>query len=107
MITDAFANCGGTGVSHGKTLGGDPGEEGLASRASIKCCIARDDSIVRGIRGLVRFVHHQGSATEALADVVVGVALELESDTRSQEVAKGLSGAADERHANGSLGESC
>mmetsp|Transcript_23427 Transcript_23427/g.67264 ORF Transcript_23427/g.67264 Transcript_23427/m.67264 type:complete len:944 (+) Transcript_23427:2462-5293(+) len=85
-----------TRVAHAEPLRCNAAEEGLTPRRTIECHVADDDVVLRcelGVGCLGR-VDHDLSAREALADVVVGVALDLDGDAGHEEGAHRLAGVA-------------
>ncbi|GFZ47935.1 hypothetical protein JCM24511_05682 [Saitozyma sp. JCM 24511] len=83
-----------TRVSDGETLSGDTADKGL-TRGGTKEADVADDDVLLGLEGggLWR-VHDEATARETLADVVVGVTLELDGDTGREEGAERLTGGA-------------
>src|SRR3989344_606020 len=89
------------GISHREALAGQPAEIGLAAGGAVKRDVTDDDVLLGHERRLARRIHHQLRARQALADVVVGVALEREADALGQERTETLAGGAVEVDADG------
>ena len=83
VVADALDDRHGAGVAHGEALAGEAAEERAARawRRRARCC-RRSRSPRRRSGGLGR-AHDDGAAGQALADVVVGVALERRTRRRA------------------------
>ena len=80
MVADAFDDRGGAGVADGKALAGDAVEEDLAAGGAIEHDVADEDVLLGQEAGVLRRIDDDAPAGESLADVVVGVAFQLERD---------------------------
>mmetsp|Transcript_84330 Transcript_84330/g.217162 ORF Transcript_84330/g.217162 Transcript_84330/m.217162 type:complete len:241 (+) Transcript_84330:2188-2910(+) len=105
VVACAFNNGSAARVAHGEALGGDAGHEGRAACRTVERRVASKDGLMALERRLTRLVDDQPASAEALANVVIGVALKLERDTRREEVAKGLARAALEVHVDRVVGQ--
>ena len=67
----------GAGVAHAEPLADDAAEEDLAAGGAVQDHVAGDDVLLGDVarRRVVRRAHHEPAAGQALADVVVGVAV--------------------------------
>ena len=80
VVAHALDDRGGTGVAHAEPLPHDAAEVGLATGGAVERDVAGDD-VVLGDEGRVAVgVHRELAARQALARVVVGVALEPQRD---------------------------
>src|SRR3984957_8328085 len=95
VIASAFDDCYRPGIAHGETFAGDAAEIALAGDRAIEQRIADDDPELRDDqRRLARRIDHDASAREALADIVVGFAFELERHAMGEARAGALPGGA-------------
>ena len=96
MIAGAFHHGDGAGIAHRETLARHALEIGFAGDGAVQHGVA-DDDILGGLAGEAgRRLDHNASARQALADIVVGVAHQLQRDAARQEGAEGLAGGAGE-----------
>src|SRR5690606_1243901 len=79
-------------VAHGEALSGDTVEIGFSRDGAVKHGVADDDVLGRLAIDVGRLAHDDPSAGKTLADVVVGVADEIERDTVDQPGAEALPG---------------
>src|SRR5450830_1198016 len=94
VVAQAFDDGRGAGVTHGETLAGHAVEEGFAGNRAVQHGIA-DDDVVDGPATELRVRAHDDAATgQALADVVVAFADQVDRDAVCQEGAGGLPGRA-------------
>ena len=107
MITDTLDDGGSARVADGKALAGDTSEKGFAFGCTVENGIA-DDDVVRG------FAPEAGTRTDddpptrqALADIVVGFANQVQGHAARQKRAEGLAGGAREMDVDGSLRQAC
>src|SRR5207245_11284276 len=93
-------------VAHAEALAGHAADEGLAAGRPVESDVA-DHHVLLGQEGrLARRVDDDLSAREALADVIVGVALERQRQPARNERAEARARAALEAQLDGVLGES-
>ena len=102
MIAGAFDHGDGAGIAHGETLAGDAAEAFALDRA-VEHGVADDDRFLRHDAGVGGGAHDDASARQALADIVVGIAFELEGHA-VREPAEALAGGAGE-HVDGVVGQ--
>ena len=105
MVAGALDHGDGAGIAHGETLARHAAEIAFARDRAIQHGVADDDRFLRHDAGIRRRPDDDAPAREALADIVVGVAVELEGDAARQPGAKRLTGAAGEAHVNGAVGQ--
>ena len=88
------------GVAHREALARHALEIGLAGDGAVEHGVA-DDDVSRSARASTpaRLAHDDAAARQALADIVVGVAGELERHAARQEGAEALARGAGELHA--------
>ncbi len=91
MIADAFDHCDRAGIAHGKALACDALEIGLAGDGPIKHRVADDDVFKRRAGDAFRLANDHAPARKTLADIIVGVAFQVQRDAARQEAAKALS----------------
>mmetsp|Transcript_4366 Transcript_4366/g.6154 ORF Transcript_4366/g.6154 Transcript_4366/m.6154 type:complete len:1101 (-) Transcript_4366:1586-4888(-) len=95
-------------VAHAEPLAGLAPEEGLAGRGPVQAHVAHDHVVLRHEalrqRGRLR-VDGDLAAAEALAHVVVGVAVDLEVHALGDGEAQALAGVAGELEVHGALGQ--
>ena len=105
VVADAFDDGLGAAVAHAEPLGGAAAEERAAARRAVQRDVADEDVVLGLERGDLRRIDDETPARQALADVVVAVAFELERDALRQERAEALSGRARELEAHGVVGQ--
>ena len=105
VVADAFDDRVGAAVAHGEPLGGAAAEQGRAAGGAVQAHVADDDVFLRDERGGPRRVDDEPAAAEALADVVVGVAFELQRDALGEEGAEALAGRAGELEVDRVVGQ--
>ena len=101
MIAGALDDGDRAGIAHGKALAGDAAEIALAGDGAVQHRVADDDRLFRDDGGFLGRPHHDTAAGQALADIVVGVAMKLEGDAAGEERAEALPGGALEAHHDG------
>ncbi len=106
MIADALDNRGRSRVADGEALASNSVEEGLAAGCAIQGDVTDDDVFFRCEAGSARRKHHESAAGEALANVVVGFALEGKSDTAGQECPQALTSRTRQVNTDGVIGQS-
>lgn len=92
VVTNTLNDSGGTGVADGETLSSNTTEEGSTAGSTIQADVANENVLLSLEDGRARRVHDQATTRQALADIVVGITLELQGDTRSEESTEGLTG---------------
>src|SRR5262249_42568590 len=88
----AFDHRGRAGIAHGEALAGNAADEGLSGDRAVEHGIADDDRFLRHDAGVDRRPYDDAPAREALADIVVALALELEGDAAREPGAEALTG---------------
>src|SRR5260370_652529 len=88
-------------IAHGKTFAGDAAEVALALDGAIHHGVADDDGLFRHDRRIARRLDDDAAARQALADIVVAFAFEIEGDAARQPRAERLAGGALEIHLDG------
>ena len=94
--TPSTTTCG-AGVAHAEALAGGAQDEGLAGRRAVERDVAADDVLVGVEAGAARRVEDGRAPGEALAEVVVGLALELDGQAARREGHERLAGRARRR----------
>ena len=94
VIADALDDGDRAAVAHREALAGAAVEEGPAAGGAVEDHVADDDLVVGAERRLAVRADGEDAAREPLADVVVGVAFELERHARRREGAEALPRAA-------------
>jgi len=90
VVTDTLNDSGSTGVTDSKSLSSDTAEEASALGSTVQADVAHNDVLLGLEHGGAGRVNDQTTARQALANVVIGITLELQSNTRSKESTKGL-----------------
>src|SRR3954466_7968590 len=90
VVADALDDGARPGVAHGEALTGEAAREELAARCAVEDGVADDDVLLGAVRGTVGRQDRERSARQALAGVVVGVAMEAEAHARGQPAAERL-----------------
>src|SRR5690242_15790380 len=101
MVAGAFDDGDGAGVTHCETFARDAFEVRFAGDGAIENRIADDDVFRRFAARGFRLTNHDTAAREPLADIVVAVASELETDAARQERPETAAGRAFEAHDDG------
>src|ERR1700731_257035 len=101
MIAGAFDYGDRAGVAHREALAGDAAEIAFALDRAIHHGIADDDGLLRHDAGVARRAHDDATAGQALADIVVAFAFEVEGDAAAQPGAECLAGGALEADMDG------
>ena len=100
MVARAFDHRDGARVPHREAFARDASEIGLARDRAIQDGVADDDVLVRRAgRGFGR-THRDAAPRQSLADIVVGIARQVERDAVGQPGAEALSGDAGEGDAD-------
>src|SRR4051812_46348497 len=105
MVAGAFDHGDGAGIAHGKTLAGDATEIAFALDRAVEHGVADDDRLLGDDARVGGGAHDDPSARQALADIVVGIALELEGHAVCEPRAEALAGGAGELHVDGAVGQ--
>src|SRR5215470_7829453 len=105
MVADALDDGGDAGVPHREALAGTAVEEGAPGDRAVEDGVADDDLVVGAEGRAARRLDDEDAAGEALAHIVVGVALELEGDAAHREGAEALPRRAAGADARGVVGE--
>src|SRR6516162_5556300 len=90
MIARALDDGDRAGVAHGETLAGDAAEIAFARDRAVQHGVADDDALFRHDAAVARRLDDDLAAREALADIVVGFAFEIEGDALRKPRAEGL-----------------
>src|SRR5205085_5613288 len=98
MVAGALDHRDRAGVAHRKTLAGDAAEIAFALDRAIHHRVADDDGFLRHNPRVARRLDDDAAAGKTLADIVVGLALEIEGDAAREPRAKRLARGALERH---------
>jgi hypothetical protein len=106
MITDALDDGGGPRVADSKALAGDTGEEGFALGRAVEDGIADDDVVRRLATETGTRTDDDPPTRQALADVVVGFANQVQGHAARQKGAEGLPGGAGEMDVDGAVRQS-
>ena len=101
MVARAFDDCDRARIPDCEALTRDAGEIRLARDRAVKDGVADDDVLVcRAGRGFGR-THRDAAPRQSLADIVVGIARQIERDAVGQPCAEALPGNAGKRDADG------
>src|SRR5580704_627183 len=93
VIADALDDSDRPGVAHAEPLAGYPAEVAFSCDCAVEHGVADDDRLLwLQLLRLLRRVDHDLSSRQALADVVVGIALELEPHPLCKKRAEALPG---------------
>src|SRR3984893_14476727 len=101
MIAGAFDYGDRAGVAHREALAGDAAEIALTLDRAIHHGVADDDGFFRHDTGIARRLDDDAAARQALADIVVAFAFEIEGDPAREPRAEGLARGALEAHLDG------
>src|SRR6185436_2418082 len=105
MVARAFHHRDGAGIAHGEALARDAAEIALALDRAVHHGVADDDRLLGHDRRVARRIDDDAPAREALADIVVGLALELERDAARKPGCKALARGALELHVDRVVGQ--
>ena len=105
VVADALHHGADAGVADAEALAGDAADVGLAGRGAVEGDVAGDDVLLRHEGGLARREEDDLAARKALAQVVVGVALEGEGDALRHKRPEALAGRAAEVELDRVLGQ--
>ncbi len=98
VVAHALDHRDGARVAHRETLAGNAAEVALAGRCAVKHGVSDDDRVLGDDVGVFRRPHDDASARQALADIVVAVADQIERDAACEECSERLTGRAAQRH---------
>src|SRR5438105_8299847 len=101
MVAGALDDGDSAGITHREALPGDAAEITFALDRAIEHRIADDDRFLRHNARVGGGADDDSAAGEALADVIVGVAFELERHAARKPRAEALAGSAGEFHVDG------
>ena len=104
VVAGAFDHRDRAGIAHGETFAGNAAEVAFALDRAVEHGVADDDRFLRHDAGVGGRAHDDASARESLADVVVGVAFELEGHA-ARAMRRSLAGGAGELHVDGVVGQ--
>ena len=90
MVANAFDNGLHAGVADAESLAGQPTDVGFASRCAVEGDVADQDVLLRHEGSLFRRTDNQLGAGQPFAEIVVGIALDVEGDSLGTERAKAL-----------------
>ena len=105
MVAGAFDHGDGAGIAHGKALAGDAAEIAFARDGAVQHRIADDDRLLRHDGRVRRRADDDAAARQALADIVVALADEVERHAMREPGAEALAGRALEADPDGVLGQ--
>src|SRR5690348_4803156 len=94
MVAGAFDHRDGAGIAHRKALASDAAEITFALDRAVEHGVADDDRFLRLEAAVGRRPDDEAAARKALADIVVGVAFELEGHAAREPGAEALAGRA-------------
>ena len=86
------------GVAHREALAGHPGGVQLAARGAVEAGVAHDDGVLRHEARAARVAQHDAAGRHPLADVVVGIAFEIQVEPAGVPHPEALPGAAAAAH---------
>src|SRR5262245_9173478 len=101
MVAGPFDHRDGARVTHCEALAGDAAEIALALDGAVQHGVADDDRFLRLESAIGRRPDDDAAARETLADIVVGVAFELEGHAAREPSAEALAGRSGQAHVNG------
>src|SRR5262249_22062922 len=101
MVAGALDDRDGAGIAHREALAGDAAEVAFALDCAVEHRVADDDRLFRHEAAVGGGTDDDAAAREALADIVVGVALEFESHAVREPGAEALAGGAGQLHVDG------
>jgi hypothetical protein len=91
VVTNTLNDGSCTGVSDGKSLGGDTAEEAATCSSTVQTDVSNENVLLCLENGRAGRVDDQATTRQALTNVIVGITLKLQGNTRSQESTKRLS----------------
>ena len=92
MIADAFDDRSRSRIPNAEPLGSDAAKISFAFRRSIQRDVANENVFFRGKRRFLRRINNYMPARESFADVVVGIAFQLDGDSLCQPCSNTLAG---------------
>ena len=105
MVAHALDDRGRPGVAHAEALPHLAPDEDLAGGGAVEDDVAGDDLLLGGEGRALRRAHDEPPARQALAEVVVGVAVEAHGHAPGHEGAEALPGRAGEGQRDGVVGQ--
>src|SRR6202022_3309355 len=90
MVAGAFDDRDRAGIAHREAFAGDAAEIAFALDRAVHHGVADDDGFLRHDAGIARRLDDDAPARQALADIVVAFAFEIEGDAARQPGAEGL-----------------
>ncbi|GKT57393.1 conserved hypothetical protein [Colletotrichum tofieldiae] len=94
VVTDTLNDSRGSGVTDGEPLRSNTAEEASTLGGTVQADVANNDVLLGLEDGGAGRVDDQATTGQTLADVVVGITLKLQGDTRGKESTEGLTGGA-------------
>ena len=104
VVADALDHRGRPRVAHAEALPHLPADEDLAGGGAVEDDVAGDDLVLGGERRTLRGPHDEPPARQALAEVVIGVAVEAHRDSVGHEGAEALARRPGEGQRDGVVG---
>ena len=105
VVADAFDDRGRARVAHAEPLADEPADEHVAAGRAVEDDVAGDDVLLGDELRRARRPQHERAARQALAEVVVGVALEPQQDAARHERAEALPRRTLERDVDRAVGQ--
>ena len=106
MVAGAFDHRDGTRIADRKALAGDATEIALAADRAVEHRIADNDRVFRhDLRGFPGRIDHELAARQALADIIIGLALKLERHAMGDPGPKALARRALQLHVDRIVGK--
>jgi hypothetical protein len=106
VVTNTLNNGCSTGVAHTETLSSNATEEASTLSGTVQADVTNQNVLLGTVDRSAWGVDDQTTTGQALTNVVVGVTLELESDTGRKESTEGLTSGTTDVDVNGILGQS-
>src|SRR5262245_16125196 len=94
MVAGALDHGDGAGIAHGEALAGDAAEVAFAFDRAVQHRVADDDRFLRHDAGIGGRTRDDAATRQPLADIVVGVAFELEGHAAREPGAETLASGA-------------
>ena len=105
MVAGALDHGDGAGIAHGEALAGNAAEIALAGDGAVQHRVADDDRLLGHDAGIRGRTDDDAAAGQALADIVVAFAFEVQGHAMGKPGAEALAGGAVEAHPDGVLGQ--
>ncbi|GJD02058.1 hypothetical protein ColKHC_10883 [Colletotrichum higginsianum] len=90
VVTNALDDSRGTRVADGESLGSNTAEEHCTLGGTVQTDVTDNDIVLGLEHGGAGRIDDQATTRQTLADVVIGVTLELQGNTRGEESTEGL-----------------